>query len=282
MRRLRQRGKDIGLLVEPAALLPGGREHLAHRLPEPQRPVADGQHRRGHPAAAARPQQIGPRLGRLPVPVSQRDELLAAIGAHPDHHQQAELLLLEAHLEVDTVDPQVDVIGARQIRLPNAFASSCHCAVSRVIVVADSPAPEPRNCSKRRTEVTGRQPMQVQQRQHLGHLRGLARPRRQNRRGKPLPLTGIGVDALVVDPRRGHRHRPRRGQHLPLMVIAVAHHQPATVLVDLVGVGVDIGGDLGLQRRRQHLPGAVADDLIQQRPRRTRVLVGRFRHRELP
>jgi len=29
----------------------------------------------------------------------------------------------------------------------NAAASSCHWAVSRVIVAADRPAPEPRNCS---------------------------------------------------------------------------------------------------------------------------------------
>jgi len=32
-------------------------------------------------------------------------------------------------------------------RLLNATASSCHCVVSRVIVEADRPAPEPRNCS---------------------------------------------------------------------------------------------------------------------------------------
>ena len=115
MRRLRQRGKHIGLLVEPAPLLPGVREHLAQRLPEPQRAVADGQHRGAHPAAAAVPQQIRPRLGRLPVPVGQRDELLAAVGADPDHHQQAQLLLLQPHLEVDAVDPQVDVVGTRQI-----------------------------------------------------------------------------------------------------------------------------------------------------------------------
>ena len=32
-------------------------------------------------------------------------------------------------------------------RCPKAWASSCHCAVSRVIADADSPAPEPRNRS---------------------------------------------------------------------------------------------------------------------------------------
>ena len=29
-------------------------------------------------------------------------------------------------------------------------------------------------------------------------------------------------------------------------------------------MGVDVGGSLGLQRRREHLPGTVADQLIQQ------------------
>ena len=136
MRRLRQRGKNIGLLVEPAPLLTGRREHLAHRFPEPQGTVADGQHRGAHPAAAAVTQQIGPRLGGLPVAVGQRDELLAAVSTHPDHHQQAQLLLVEADLEVDAVDPQVHVVGARQVSVPRTLlASSCHCAVSRVIVV---------------------------------------------------------------------------------------------------------------------------------------------------
>jgi hypothetical protein len=32
-------------------------------------------------------------------------------------------------------------------RLVNTSASSCHCAVSRVIVAADRPAADPRNCS---------------------------------------------------------------------------------------------------------------------------------------
>jgi len=40
-------------------------------------------------------------------------------------------------------------------------------------------------------------------------------------------------------------------------------------LVDLPGVGLDVGGDLSLQRRREHLPGPVPHDLIQHRPSRT-------------
>ncbi len=169
----------------------------------PQRAVTDGQHRRGHPTTtAAPPQQIRPRLGRLPVSVGQGDEFLAAIGAHADHHQQAELLLLEADLEVDAVDPQVDVIGAREVTLAESLRL--------VLPLAGEPGDRRGRQSgaraekllQRRTEVTRREPVQVQQWQHLGHLRGgLACPRRQDRRGKPLPLTGNGVDALVVDPR---------------------------------------------------------------------------------
>ena len=42
--------------------------------------------------------------------------------------------------------------------------------------------------------------MQVQQRQHLGDLRGLRRPRWQDRRGEPSLVAGVRVGALVVDP----------------------------------------------------------------------------------
>jgi hypothetical protein len=37
-------------------------------------------------------------------------------------------------------------------------------------------------------------------------------------------------------------------------VVAVAHHQPPAALIDLVGERLDIGDDVGLQRRRKHLP----------------------------
>jgi len=37
-------------------------------------------------------------------------------------------------------------------------------------------------------------------------------------------------------------------------------------LVDLTRVGLDIGADLGLQRRGEHRPGAVTGQLVEQRP----------------
>ena len=116
--------------------------------------------------------------------------------------------------------------------------------------------------------------MQVQQRQHLHHLRRLARPRRQDRRGEPATFPGLGVDALVVDSWRPHRHRTRRRDHLAGLVVAVTHHQPIPRLVDLAGMGVDVGGHLGLQRRREHRSCTVTHDLIEQRPARRAVLIG--------
>ena len=111
--------------------------------------------------------------------------------------------------------------------------------------------------------------MQIQQRQHLRHLRRLPRPRRQDLRGEPQPLIGFRVHPLVVHPRRGHRHRTGTGDHIPLLVVAVADHHPVPVRVQDVGELLDVRGDLGLQRRRQHLPGTVPDQLVQQRPRRS-------------
>jgi hypothetical protein len=55
---------------------------------------------------------------------------------------------------------------------------------------------------------------------------------------------------------------------------AITDHQPPTVLVELVLELLDIGGDLGLQRRGQPLPSTITHDLIKKRP--TGRLVGRL------
>jgi hypothetical protein len=101
--------------VEPAALLPGLGEDLAQRAPEPQRPVPRRQHRGAHAPAGAVAQQVCPRLGGFPVAVGQGDEFLAAISAHADHDQQAQLVLLQPDIHVDPVGPQADVIDAGQV-----------------------------------------------------------------------------------------------------------------------------------------------------------------------
>jgi hypothetical protein len=49
------------------------------------------------------------------------------------------------------------------------------------------------------------------------------------------------------------------------------------VLIDLVGELFHIRCNLGLQRRGKHLPSTITDDLIEQRPTRTSVVVGRLR-----
>jgi hypothetical protein len=231
--------------VPPAPLLAGGGEHLTQRLPEPQRAVADGQDRGTHAAALAVAQQVGPRLTGLAEPVGQGDQLLGAIDPDADHDQQAHLVLLEADLEVDPVDPQVHVVGLGQRPLPE------RCCV--VLPLRGEPGDRRRGqaCGRaekllqRGHEVAARQAVQVEQRQHLGHARRLARPRRQDRRREPLPLAGGLVDALVVDPRLTHRHRAGRRGDLPRVVEPVADHQLVAVLVDLVPMRLDVCGNLG-------------------------------------
>jgi len=57
-------------------------------------------------------------------------------------------------------------------------------------------------------------------------------------------------------------------------VLAVANHQAAAVLVELVSELLDVGGDFGLQRGGQHLASTIADDLVKQRPMASRLVVG--------
>ncbi len=172
---------------------------------------------------------------------------------------------------MDAVDPQVDIVAARQIATTERGG----------LILPLRREPGDRRCRQPGTgaeellqgrgEIAARQPVQVQQRQHLGHLRGLARPGRQDRRGEPLAFTSVGIDTFVVDPRGPHLHRTGCGQHLARLVVAVADHQSVAVVIALVSELRHVGGDLGLQRRGQHLPSAITDNLIQQRPTSTTV-----------
>jgi hypothetical protein len=48
--------------------------------------------------------------------------------------------------------------------------------------------------------------------------------------------------------------------------MAIADHQTPAALVDLITELVNVGSDLDGQRRREHLPSTIADDLVEQRP----------------
>jgi hypothetical protein len=69
--------------------------------------------------------------------------------------------------------------------------------------------------------------------------------------------------AAVIDPWGRDIHPPGGSGDLPRRVVAVADHQPATVLVAHLGVRVKVGATLGLQRHREHLAGGQATQLIQ-------------------
>jgi hypothetical protein len=165
---------------------------------------------------------------------------------------------------MDPVDPHVDVVGAGQ----RAGVEGPLLVLPLRRQPGDGRGRQARagaqELLERRTEVAARQTMQIQQRQNLRDLSRLARPGGQDRRAEPQPLAGGLIDALVVDSRRPDRHRARRRHHLPRRVGAVAHHQPTTVGIELIGVRIDVGSDLGLQRGGEHLPGPLTHQRVEQ------------------
>ncbi len=111
VRRLGQRGEDVPGFVEPAALFPGCGEHVAYGFPEAEGAITDGQYWGTHAAPPAGAEQISPRLGGFTEPVSQRDEFLLPISADPNHDQQTHFVLIEADLEMDSVNPHIHVVS---------------------------------------------------------------------------------------------------------------------------------------------------------------------------
>lgn len=106
--------------------------------------------------------------------------------------------------------------------------------------------------------------MEIEQRQHLADLRGLAAPRRQNPGGEPPALPCDLIGPPVVDAGRTDLYRPSGRAHRPLAVVAVADHQALAPLITLVGELGHVLVDLGLQGGGQHPAGALADDVLDQ------------------
>jgi hypothetical protein len=88
--------------------------------------------------------------------------------------------------------------------------------------------------------------VQVQQRQHLGDLRGASGPPGQDLALELVALAGGGVHPAVVHPGADDLDLPGAGRKLAGWGVAVAAHQPMVVLVDQRSMGGDVGVDLGL------------------------------------
>jgi len=135
-----------------------------------------------------------------------------------------------------------------------------------VITEDDSPADEPRNCPSAGPKSPEDNPCKYSN-GNTSLIFGVFRPRRQNRRAEPPALTGVGIDPAVVDPRNGHLHRAGASQHLPRLVVAVAHHQSPARLVVLLGEPGDALLDLGAQSLGQQPSGTLTHDVIDHRRR---------------
>jgi hypothetical protein len=112
---LGQAGEHVGELVDPVALVAGGREDVTQRCPQSKRAVTDRHHRRPHATPPQIPQQLGPRLGRLPLAIGDRHSSLVPSTRTPTITAAAQPGLLQPHPEVDAVGPDVHVVTVRQV-----------------------------------------------------------------------------------------------------------------------------------------------------------------------
>lgn len=116
--------QDVRGLMDPEALASAFRLHLARGLSESQRAIASG--------------QAGLALQSPALHV--QEQLLLPVDRHPQQHKDALAILLQANAEVDAIRPEVDVVLPRQGSLAPRLVFAIPGTLSRVIVVADSPA----------------------------------------------------------------------------------------------------------------------------------------------
>ena len=126
-------------------------------------------------------------------------------------------------------------------------------------------------------EVPRAHPVQVHQRQHLGHLGRPPGPRRQDQGPEAHPFARHLVDPTVVDPWSQDLDGSRPGDQRPGHRVAVAHHQPVALVIALGGQGGHVGVDLGLEGGSQHAPRTFSDQFVQRgRQLRVRGLINMY------
>jgi hypothetical protein len=107
-------------------------------------------------------------------------------------------VFFEADVDVHAVGPQVDVVDLGQIPGGERALLGLPLPGQPSDDRGGQPGGRAEELAEGGHEVPARQTVQVQQRQHLGDARGLPRPRRQDRRGEPLALTGLGAIRLSL------------------------------------------------------------------------------------
>src|SRR3981189_1845103 len=156
----------LAVLCTQQRLLARCRPDLTGGLPEPERAVGNDEPRRHVESAPLQiKQQIAPIVRALAGAIGEADQFLAAFRCRTDQHQDALLLVLEACFEMNAIGPDVDAAFGRKIALlPRGVlvepaileATNGRCRQPGSILAEQ--------CRQRLGEVTGRDPLQIQNR----------------------------------------------------------------------------------------------------------------------
>ena len=166
--------------------------------------------------------------------------------------------MLQPGREVHAVGPEIDVASGGEIAPLPAFV---------LVLPARRQPPHGRRREARRLgpeqrrqrlgELARRYTLQVKPGQELLNVLGPAQVGRQDRRGEP-DRPAVSDTAAVAQLRSANLERADPGLEPALGRMSVAHQAAPTVLVHEHSMGGEERLDLGLDRLRQHPPGALA------------------------
>ena len=180
MHWLWHRTRDVGHLVDPAALLFHRRIHIPQCCPKAQSTIPTGQIRRNRQSTFLQAaKKVSPAVCILAEPVHDAKNILVSVFVRPNNHLHTLTIIVQTRVEVDTVRPDVHVTLSRQVSLAPRF------------IFVPPARLQPRDRRRRQSicirsykrsqclaEVSRRNTFEVKPRQKLFHGFGLAQIRR--------------------------------------------------------------------------------------------------------
>jgi hypothetical protein len=201
-------------------------------------------------------------LRALAHAVGEADEFLLAFRCGTDDDQDALGLVFEPRLQVDAIDPEIDIALGREIAplpvfvliRPNLFEAGNGRRRKPRCILADERR-------QHLLEVASRDALEVEDREQNLEALGAPRVGRQDRRAEPDTLTARNL--TVTDARLSDGDRTNAGHDFARRQVAVSHHALPAVLGLETAVLDEKFSDLRLDGAGEKGLRPVAQDLSQ-------------------
>jgi hypothetical protein len=198
-------------------------------------------------------------LRTFAISIDDGDQLFVTLFCGADQNKDAGSFFVESDVEIDAVSPPIDVTFLAQLALAPCLVILFPRGFEPHDIGCRQPAGSfSQNRFQRFGKIARRYSLQVEGRDQCIDARSPSHVLGQDR-------TRESAIVAVSDPWLTNPHRADTGLYFSFGQVTVTDHQPLTVFIPAIAVGLDVLDHFVFDRRLQHFPGSFLQQSFQKR-----------------